>query len=181
MTRESKPASGTSKSHPGGGPRVARSVFRFGKGSPQDGYLGQFFGAHFAELYLIFRVGFAVMTAMHGIQKTFLLWNFPSEQDLDPLVDIAGYVELIAAVMIGVGVLTRLAAGAMMCVTASAFFVIHLERGLWPHYWNPDHGFDTLHHGGEVVIMHFLGAWVIGILGSGKRGLERRITGKELL
>lgn len=161
--------------------RIARPRFRFGKGSPEDGYLGQFFGAHFAELYLIFRVGFAIMTAMHGIQKTFLFWDFPAEQDLDPLVDIAGYVELLAAVMIGVGVLTRLAAGALMCVTASAFFAIHLERGLWPHYWHPDHGFDTLHHGGEVVMLHFLCAWVIGILGSGKWGVERRITGKELL
>jgi len=161
-------------------PRIARSVFRFGKGSPQDGYLGQFFGAHFSELWLIFRVGFAIMTVMHGIQKVFLFWNFPAEQDLDPFVDIAGYVELIAAVLIGVGLYTRMAAGAIMVVTALAFFMIHLDRGLWPHYWDPVHGFDTLHHGGEVAIMHFLCAWAIGILGSGKRGLERRWTGKEM-
>lgn len=181
MARTDKSGKGAPEDSPRSQPRIARSVFRFGKGSPQDGYLGQFFGAHFAELYLIFRVGFAIMTLMHGIQKTFLFWDFPAEQDLDPLVDIAGYVELIAAVMIGVGVLTRIAAGALMCVTAAAFFAIHLERGLWPHYWHPDHGFDTLHHGGEVVMLHFLCAWAIGILGSGKRGLERRITGKELL
>ena len=180
MPRTHKQGKSTSEGSTGVGPRIARSVFRFGKGSPQDGYLGQFFGAHFGELYLFFRVGFAVMTAMHGIQKTFLLWNFPAEQDLDPLVDIAGYVELIAAVMIGLGVITRLAAGAMMVVTALSFFMIHLERGLWPHYWDPDHGFDALHHGGEVAIMHFLAAWAIGILGSGKWGLERLKTGKEL-
>ncbi|MXW41873.1 MAG: DoxX family protein [Acidimicrobiia bacterium] len=173
-------SSGT-KTRSNRGPRIAKPRLRFGKGSPEDGYLGQFFGAHFAELYLIFRVGFAIMTLMHGLQKTFLLWGFPADQDLDPAVDIAGIVELIAAFLIGFGILTRIAAGAMMVVAALAFFLIHLERGLWPHYWDAHHGFDTLHHGGEVVILHFLCAWVIGILGSGKWGLERRLTGKELL
>ncbi len=142
--------------------------------------MGQFFGPHFADLWLIFRVGFAIMTAMHGIQKTFLLWNFPADQDLDPWVDIAGYVELIAAVLIGIGLYTRMAAGAMMVVTGLSFFLIHIDRGLWPHYWNPEFGFDHLHHGGEAAIMHFLAAWAIGILGSGKWGLERMRTGKEM-
>ncbi|MCY4272522.1 MAG: DoxX family protein [bacterium] len=183
MTSTTNPdggASSPSKTRQRQEPRIAKPLLRFGKGSPKDGYLGQLFGAHFAELWLLFRVGFAIMTLMHGIQKTFLLWDFPADQELDPFVDIAGYVELLAGLMIGVGLLTRLAAGAMLVVTALSYFIVHLDRGLWPHYWVEGQGFDTLHHGGETAIMHFLGAWAIGILGSGKWGLERRLTGKEL-
>ncbi len=119
MARTRNSAKGDPEAPPQATARIARSVFRFGKGSPQDGYLGQFFGAHFSELWLIFRVGFAIMTVMHGIQKVFLFWNFPADQDLDPFVDIAGYVELIAAVLIGVGLYTRMAAGAPDAISAT--------------------------------------------------------------
>lgn len=44
-----------------------------------------------------------------------------------------------------------------------------------------DEGFTTLHHGGEVVFVYFMCAGIIGILGSGKWGLERMKSGKELL
>ena len=80
----------------------------------QQGVFGRYFQPYTDEFYLIFRVAFAALVGMHGAQKAFLLWDFPAGANpngLGTLVDIAGWVEFIAAFLIGLGVLTRLGAG----------------------------------------------------------------------
>ena len=75
------------------------------------GIFGRFLQPLTDEFYLLFRLIFAVLVALHGAQKAFLLWGFPADANpngLGALVDIAGWVELIAAVLIGFGILTRL-------------------------------------------------------------------------
>ena len=54
---------------------------------------------------------FAILMFLHGIQKAFLLWGFPAGANpngLGALVDLAGWVEIICALLIGFGFLTRL-------------------------------------------------------------------------
>ncbi len=136
---------------------------------------------HKEEFYLLLRLSFALLTGMHGAQKAFLMWDFPADQELSPLVDVAGWVEAISALMIAAGLLVRLAAGAMVILLPVAYFVVHFERGLWAHHYHPEEGFTTLHHGGEVVMLHFLIACVILVLGGRKWSLERLIFKKELL
>ena len=143
--------------------------------SGDNGIFGGILGKFTEEFYLLFRLIFAFLVALHGAQKAFLLWGFPADANpngLGTLVDIAGWVELIAAFLIAFGVLTRLGAGALVVTMIVAYFGIHNVNGTWPHL--PDNG-------GEVAVLWFAIAGLIGVLGSRKYGLERRLLGREIL
>lgn len=141
------------------------------------------------EFYLVFRLIFALLVFLHGIQKAFLLWNFPAGANpngLGALVDLAGWVELISAILIACGVFTRLGAGALVVTMIVAYFGVHAALSPvwpWPHLYPnpPDGGNAFVAHGGEVTILWFICAGIIGILGSRKYGLERLILKKEIL
>ncbi len=154
-------------------------------GDDETGALGSppFFGNVFLrfkeEFYLLFRLIFAFMLALHGAQKAFLLWGFPSDHPLGVKVDIAGWVEFFAAILIASGVFTRLGAGAIVVVMVVAYFDVHAPNDIWPHIYPGMGGFGA--HGGEVPILFFTIAGLIGILGSRKYGLEKMIFGRELL
>ena len=155
----------------------------------QQGFLGRYFGPLSDEFYLLFRIVFAVLVGLHGAQKAFLLWDFPAGANpngLGTLVDIAGWVELISALLIGLGVLTRLGAGALVVTMIVAYFGVHAALSSvwpWPHLYPnpPDGGNAFVQHGGEVTILFFICAGIIGVLGSRKWGIERYLFGKELL
>ena len=155
----------------------------------QPGFLGRYFGPLSDEFYLLFRIIFAVLVGLHGAQKAFLLWDFPAGANpngLGTLVDIAGWVELISALLIGLGVLTRLGAGALVVTMIVAYFGVHAALSSvwpWPHLYPnpPDGGNAFVQHGGEVTILFFICAGIIGVLGSRKWGIERYLFGKELL
>ncbi len=145
---------------------------------------GRIFTPYRDEFYLLFRLIFAFLVALHGAQKAFLLWGFPAQHPLGAYVDIAGWVEFISAFLIGLGILTRLGAGALVVTMVVAYFKVHSGNGIWPHlYPNPagDTGSAFGAHGGEVTILWFAVAGVIGILGSQKYSIERLIFKKELL
>ena len=102
------------------------------------------------------------------------------------LVDIAGWVELAAAIFIGFGILTRLGAGALVVMMIVAYFGVHAALSPvwpWPHLYPnpPDGGNAFVAHGGEVTILWFIIAGIIGVLGSRKWGLERHFFNKEYL
>ena len=160
------------------------------KGDVQEsGFFGRFFQPYVDEFYLLFRLIFAFLVSLHGAQKAFLLWDFPAGANpngLGALVDIAGWVELLAALLIGFGVLTRLGAGALVVTMIVAYFGVHAALSPvwpWPHLYPnpPDGGNAFVAHGGEVTILFFICAGIIGILGSRKWGIERHFFNKELL
>lgn len=150
---------------------------------------GRLFARFTDEFYLVFRLIFALLVFLHGIQKAFLLWNFPAGANpngLGGLVDLAGWVELISAILIATGVLTRLGAGALVVTMIVAYFGVHAALSPvwpWPHLYPnpPDGGNAFVAHGGEVTILWFICAGIIGIMGSRKYGLERLILKKEIL
>ena len=86
-------------------------------------------------------------------------------------MDIAGWVEFIAAILIASGLLTRFAAGALVIQMIVGYFDVHLPNGLWPHLYLATGGFGA--HGGEVGILYFAMAGVVGVLGSRKYDIER--------
>ena len=93
-----------------------------------SGIFGRFLQPHTDEFYLLFRLAFAVLLGLHGAQKAFLLWDFPAGANpngMGALVDLAGWVELISAFLIGLGILTRLGAGAMVVTMIVAYFGVH--------------------------------------------------------
>ena len=98
------------------------------------GFLGQILGRYFDELFLVFRLVFAFLVALHGAQKAFLLWGFPAAHPLGALVDLAGWVEFLCAFLIGLGIFTRLGAGALCVTMIVAYFRVHASNGIWPHH-----------------------------------------------
>ena len=150
-------------------------------GEPETSIFGRFFLRYTDEFYLLFRLIFAFIVSLHGAQKAFLMWGFPPPGSGPPdIVYVAGWVEIIAALLIGFGVLTRLGAGALCVTMVIAYFMMHFGNGAGaPHIFPPMGGFAA--HGGEVPILWFAIAGIIGILGSRKYGLERLILKKEIL
>ena len=142
-----------------------------------EGIFGRFLPRYVDEFYLLFRLVFAFLVALHGAQKAFLLWGFPAEHPLGALVDIAGWVEFISAILIGLGIFTRLGAGALCVTMAVAYFRVHAGNGIWPHIFPPG-GYGE--NGGEVAILWFIIAGIVGVLGSRKYGVERWLFKKEI-
>ena len=141
------------------------------------GVFGQVLARYFDELYLVFRLVFSFLVALHGAQKAFLLWGFPAAHPLGALVDIAGWVGFICAFLIGIGIFTRLGAGALCVTMVVAYFRVHANNGIWPHIFPPG-GYGE--NGGEVAILWFIIAGIIGVLGSRKYGIERLVFRKEI-
>lgn len=157
--------------------------------SPSEGGLfGQIFTRFTDEFYLLFRLIFAFLVFLHGAQKAFA-WNFPPPGPGGPpdIVYVAGWIEIISSFLIGLGILTRLGAGALVVTMVVAYFRIHAQNPFFPQlphiFPNPpgDTGSAFGAHGGEVTILWFAIAGIIGIMGSRKYGLERLIFKKELL
>lgn len=147
----------------------------------QPGIFGGILEKYADEFWLAFRVIFALIALLHGVQKAFGLWGFPSGMHpLSPMVDIAGWVELISALLIGLGLLTRLGAGALCVTMIVAYFMVHTNSPVWPwpHLF-PEGGFGA--HGGEVPILWFIIAGIIGVIGGGKYTLDRVIFKREPL
>ncbi len=142
--------------------------FEGDQGSP---IFGQLFLRFSEEFYLLFRLILAFVAALHGAQKAFGLWGFPVPHPERPIVTVAGWVELISAFLIGLGVFTRLGAGALVVTMVIAYFMMHSPGQPWPH----------LKGGGEVPLLWFAMSGIIGVLGSRKWGIERMIFKRELL
>ncbi|MCY3545206.1 MAG: DoxX family protein [Chloroflexi bacterium] len=155
----------------------------------QPGIFGGILEKYADEFWLLFRVIFAILVFLHGIQKAFLLWGFPAGANpngLGALVDLAGWVELISALLIGFGFLTRLGAGAIAVTMIIAYFGVHATLSPvwpWPHLYPnpPDGGNAFVAHGGEVTILWFIVAGVIGVIGGGKYALDRVVFKREPL
>ena len=148
----------------------------------QPGVFGGILERYADEFWLLFRVIFALIVFLHGIQKAFGLWGFPSgAHPLSPMVDIAGWVELISALLIGFGLLTRLGAGALCVTMIIAYFMVHVNSPVWPwpHLFPADGGFGA--HGGEVPILWFAIAGIIGVIGGGKYALDKVVFKREPL
>ena len=108
------------------------------------GIFGRFFLSYVDEFYLLFRLIFAFLVSLHGAQKAFGLWGFPVPAPM-PIVNVAGWVEIISALLIGFGVLTRLGAGALVVTMVIAYFMMHAPNGIWPHIFpNPPGGHGVI-------------------------------------
>lgn len=83
--------------------------------------------------YLLLRVVSGLMFAIHGSQKLFGVP--PGQHGTVPLASIyglSGVIELVAGILIAVGLLTRLAAFIASGEMAVAYFMAHAPNGFWP-------------------------------------------------
>lgn len=84
------------------------------------------------QLLAVLRIVTALLFLEHGMMK---LFHFPAPQipgPLPPLLVAAAVIELIAGVLIALGLFTRLAAFVASGEMAVAYFMGHASKSFWP-------------------------------------------------
>ena len=85
------------------------------------------------QLLALLRIVTGLLFLEHGTQKFFAFpAPFPMPGPLPPMLMAAGVIELVAGVLITVGLFTRLAAFIASGEMAIGYFMFHFPKGFWP-------------------------------------------------
>ena len=85
------------------------------------------------QLLAILRIVAGLLFLEHGTSKFFgFPVAFPMPGPLPPMLLAAGAVELVAGILITLGLFTRLAAFIASGEMAVAYFIGHFPKGFWP-------------------------------------------------
>jgi putative oxidoreductase len=97
--------------------------------------------------WTVFRVGFAILYVMHGMQKLFGLFG-GRQVAMGSLLSAAGVIELVGGTLLLVGLWTRPVTAILVLEMLAAFVMVHAPRGGVP-----------LQNGGELPLLYGL-AWL---------------------
>lgn len=89
-------------------------------------------GKYSAQLYAILRIVAGLMFAMHGSQKLFGIPGGKPPVEIASMMGAAGIIELVAGIMIAIGLLTSIAAFIASGEMAVAYFMAHAPNGSLP-------------------------------------------------
>jgi len=94
------------------------------------------------QAYALLRIVAGLLFFAHGVQKFF---NFPTAfpMPLSPVLMVAGIIELVAGILIIIGVFTRPAAFIASGMSAVGYWLIHGSQGLYP-----------IANGGETIVLY---------------------------
>ena len=84
------------------------------------------------QLLAILRIVTGLLFLEHGLSKFF---GFPAPfpvQPLPPMLMAAGTIEIVAGILVTLGLFTRLAAFVASGEMAAAYFIGHFPKGFWP-------------------------------------------------
>ncbi len=84
------------------------------------------------QLLALLRLVTALLLLEHATMKFF---HFPAPLmpgPLPPLLIVAGAIELVAGILVTLGLFTRLAAFVASGETAVAYFMVHFQKSFWP-------------------------------------------------
>jgi putative oxidoreductase len=85
------------------------------------------------QLLALLRIVTGLLFLEHATQKFFgFPAPFPLPGPLPPLLVAAGVIELVAGVLVTLGLFTRLAAFIAAGEMAVAYFMMHFPQGFWP-------------------------------------------------
>jgi putative oxidoreductase len=124
----------------------------------------RYLGKYSPYLYAILRIVAGLLFAMHGTQK---LLGWPGGGpggSLPPLVQAAGVIELVAGLMIMIGLLTSYAAFIASGEMAVAYFMNHFPKAFWP----------ILNQGELAVLFCFLFLYIAS-RGAGPLSIDSRL------
>ena len=112
-------------------------------------------------IYALFRIMFGLLFASHGAQKLFGMFGGVDGQGakLGPeggLGYVAGWIELVAGLMIAIGLFTGIAAFIASGTMAVAYFMAHASGGFWP-----------LVNKGEMAVLYCFAFLYMAARGSG--------------
>lgn len=125
----------------------------------------RFLGRYSPFLYAALRVVAGLMFAMHGSQKVFGVPGNRPPLPVASLLGAAGVVELVAGLMIALGLLASYAAFIASGEMAIAYFMRHAPQGAVP-----------LVNGGELAVLYCFLFLYIASVGSGRFSLDALIT-----
>jgi len=123
------------------------------------------------QLYAIFRILAGFLFFQHGAQKLFGWFSKnpnPIPFDLGNIMWYAGVIEVVAGILILLGLFTRYAAVVAALEMFVAYFYSHVPKGYLPPQ-----------NGGELAVLYFAIALVLLSQGSRAWSLERGIFKKE--
>jgi putative oxidoreductase len=131
----------------------------------------RFLGRYAAYAYALLRVVIGLMFLLHGTQK---LVGFPASGKpsgpLDGLMTAAGVIEIVAGLMILIGLYAGLAAFIASGEMAVAYFMVHQPNGALP-----------IQNGGELAVIYCFVFLYIAAQGSGILSVDsmarRDVTG----
>src|ERR1043166_5208090 len=89
-----------------------------------------FLGRYTDVIYALFRIIFGLLFASHGAQK--ILGMFGGQKAGEPLMMVAGWIELVGGLLIAVGLFAGVAAFICSGLMAAAYFMAHAGDGFWP-------------------------------------------------
>jgi putative oxidoreductase len=117
-------------------------------------------------IYALFRIIFGLLFASHGAQK---LWGMFGGIDGkgSPLPSSAGlpyfsgWIELVAGLLIALGLFTGIAAFIASGTMAAAYFIAHAKGGFWP-----------LVNQGEMAVLYCFAFLYMAARGSGRYSVD---------
>ena len=112
------------------------------------------------QAYALLRIVAGLLFLAHGVQKFF---NFPVKfpMELNPMLQAAGAIELIAGGLIIIGLFTRPAAFIASGMSAVGYWVAHGSQGPFP-----------IVNGGETIILYTFIFLFIATRGAGIWGID---------
>lgn len=119
--------------------------------------------ARFANYtYPLFRIVTGGLFAFHGAQKLFGAFG-GTAMPIASMMGLAGIIELVAGVLVMIGLFTGVAAFIASGEMAAAYFMVHAPRGLWP-----------IQNEGELAALYCFAFLYIASRGAGRWGVDRR-------
>ena len=117
------------------------------------------------QVYALFRIVYGFLFLFHGLQKVFGMFGGIGGQGgaapLASLFGVAGIIEIVTAVLIMLGLFTRLAAFIASGEMAAAYFMVHFPMGLVP-----------IQNGGELAALYCFAFLYIAARGPGMCSLD---------
>ncbi len=112
------------------------------------------------QLYSIFRMVFGLLFLFHGLQKMFGVFG-GRVVPLASLAGAAGIIEVVAGLLIMIGLFTRPIAFIASGEMAVAYFRSHFPRALWP-----------IENGGEPAVLFCFAFLYVASQGGGPWSLD---------
>jgi putative oxidoreductase len=114
----------------------------------------RFLGRFSSQIFAILRIVAGLMWALHGTQKIF---GWPGKGggggELPPLMVAAGWIEIVAGLLIAIGLFGSLAAFIASGQMAVAYFKAHAPQDFWP----------TVNQGEVAVLYCFLFLYIAAV------------------
>ena len=119
------------------------------------------------QIYALMRIVVGVLFACHGAQKIFGMFG-GTKVDYGSMMGAAGFIELIAGLLVAVGFVTGFAAILASGEMAAAYYIAHFPKGAVP-----------IMNGGELAVLYCFVFFYIAARGGGAWSIDGMSGGRK--